>query len=41
MDYIKHLLNVYELTLEVKTRASEKTSCVGGHCVRARYENDY
>lgn len=41
MNYIQPVINWYEMPLELKEMASERTSCIGGHCVRARYENDY
>lgn len=41
MIYSKPIVNAYEMELEIKTMASEKTSCVGGHCVRARYGEDH
>ena len=41
MSYQKPEVHELEMLLEVKTLASERTSCVGGHCVRARYGEDY
>ena len=41
MNYFKPVVNSYEMNLEIKTLASEKTSCIGGHCVRARYGEDH
>jgi len=41
MKYSKPEVVSFEMPLEIKTMASEKTSCVGGHCVRARYGEDY
>lgn len=41
MKYSKPVLSTYEMPLEVKTMASNVTSCNGGHCVRVRYEGDY
>lgn len=41
MSYKRPEIKEFEMPLEVKTMASEITSCAGGHCVRARYENDY
>lgn len=41
MSYKKPVVEEFEMPLEVKTMASEITSCAGGHCVRARYEGDY
>ena len=41
MSYKKPKIKEFKMPLEVKTMASETTSCVGGHCVRARYGEDY
>lgn len=41
MIYLKPIVNEYEIELEIKTMASEKTSCIGGHCARAKYGNDH
>ncbi len=39
--YIKPTLKKVVLKLTVATNASEQSSCYGGHCVRARYEQDH
>lgn len=41
MSYSKPTVKEYEMKLEIKTMASEITSCAGGHCVRTRYEHDH
>lgn len=41
MSYCKPEVISFELPLEIKTMASETTSCVGGHCVRAKYGEDH
>ena len=40
MVYHKPKIKEFEVPLEVKTISSETTSCIGGHCVRARYGED-
>ena len=41
MSYQKPEVKEFEMPLEVKTLASQITSCDGGHCVRKWYEGDY
>lgn len=41
MIYKRPEVVAYEMDLEIKTMASEITSCNGGHCVRAKYEGDH
>ena len=41
MKYVKPVVKKMEVTVKVNTNASERSSCEGGHCVKARYEEDY
>ena len=37
MKYNKPEVRKIKLTIKVNTNASERSSCEGGHCVKARY----
>lgn len=41
MKYKKPALVKWKVNVKVNKDASEKTSCAGGHCVRARYGEDH
>lgn len=41
MSYKAPVINQIEMPLEIKTMASEITSCDGGHCVRKMYDGDH
>lgn len=41
MSYQKPEVKKVEVHVKVNTKASEQSSCYGGHCVKARYGNDY
>ena len=41
MSYQKPEVKKVEVHVKVNTEASEQSSCYGGHCVKARYGNDY
>lgn len=41
MKYVKPEVKKVEVTVKVQSNASERTSCDGGHCVRARYGQDH
>ncbi len=41
MSYQKPEILEFEMPLEIKTMASEITSCDGGHCVRKMYDGDH
>ena len=41
MKYVKPVVKKMEVTVKVNTNASERSSCEGGHCVKARYGGDY
>ncbi len=41
MKYKKPALIQLKIDVKVHSDASEKTSCAGGHCVRARYGEDH
>lgn len=41
MKYNKPVINKLEVVVKVNTNASERSSCDGGHCVKARYGQDH
>lgn len=41
MKYVKPVVKKMEVTVKVNTNSSERSSCEGGHCVKARYGQDY
>ncbi len=41
MNYSKPEVKKLEVSVKVQSAASELTSCAGGHCVRAMYQNDH
>ena len=41
MKYIKPEIKKVEVTVKVQSNASDRTSCEGGHCVRAKYGQDH
>lgn len=41
MKYKKPVLIQLKVNVQVNNDASERTSCVGGHCVKARYGEDH
>ena len=41
MKYKKPEVKKMKVVVKVNTNASERTSCDGGHCVRARYGQDH
>lgn len=41
MKYNKPEVRKIKLTIKVNTNASERSSCEGGHCVKARYGQDH
>lgn len=41
MKYSKPEIKKIELVVKVNTNASDRSSCEGGHCVKARYGQDY
>lgn len=40
MNYNKPEVKKIEVSVKVKETASELSSCAGGHCVKATYQND-
>ena len=40
MTYEKPSVNKVEISVKVNTNASDRSSCEGGHCVKARYSED-
>ena len=41
MKYSKPIVKRVEVVVKVNTNSSERSSCDGGHCVRARYGQDH
>jgi len=41
MNYSKPEVKKVEVSVKVQSESSEITSCAGGHCVRAMYQNDH
>lgn len=41
MKYIKPVVKKMEVLVKVNTNGSERSPCEGGHCVKARYSQDY
>lgn len=41
MKYSKPVVKKVEVVVKVNTNSSERSSCDGGHCVRARYGQDH
>lgn len=41
MSYQKPEVKKVEVSIRIQSEASEITSCAGGHCVRAMYQNDH
>ena len=41
MKYEAPKVKKIEVSVKVNTNASDRSSCDGGHCVRARYGQDY
>lgn len=41
MKYAKPVIKKMEVSVKVNTNASERSSCEGGHCVKARYGQDH
>lgn len=41
MSYSKPNVKKVEVCVKVHTEASELSSCAGGHCVKAMYQNDH
>ena len=41
MNYSKPEVKKVEVVTKVHNEASELSSCAGGHCVRAMYQNDH
>ncbi len=41
MSYQKPEVSKIEVSIEVTKNADEMSSCKGGHCVKAIYENDH
>lgn len=41
MKYEKPVVKKIEVSIKVNSTASDRSSCEGGHCVRARYEQDH
>ena len=41
MRYEKPVVTKVEVSVKVNTEASDRSSCEGGHCVKARYEQDH
>jgi hypothetical protein len=40
MSYKKPEIRKIEVVVKVNTMASDRSSCEGGHCVKARYGQD-
>ncbi len=40
MSYSKPEISKYEVNIKVRSNADEMSSCKGGQCVKAIYEND-
>ncbi len=40
MDYQKPEIKKIEIPVKVNTNASDRSSCEGGHCVKATYSQD-
>lgn len=41
MKYNKPVVKKMEVVVKVNTNASDRSSCDGGHCVKARYGQDH
>lgn len=41
MKDVKSVVKKMEVLVKVNTNGSERSSCEGGHCVKARYGQDY
>lgn len=41
MSYKKPEIKKMEVAVKVNTNASDRSSCEGGHCVKARYSQDH
>lgn len=41
MEYVRPEIKKVEVSVKVNSNASERSSCDGGHCVRARYGQDH
>lgn len=41
MSYQKPEVKKMEVSIKVQSEASELSSCAGGHCVKAMYQNDH
>ena len=41
MKYLKPEVKKEEVSVKVNTMGSDRSSCEGGHCVKARYGQDY
>ncbi len=41
MNYQKPEIKKVVVSVKVNTEASDRSSCEGGHCVRARYGEDH
>lgn len=41
MKYSKPTVKKVDVTVKVNTNASDRSSCEGGHCVKARYSQDH
>ena len=41
MNYTKPECKAVEVNVKVNSNASDRSSCDGGHCVRARYGQDH
>lgn len=41
MSYKKPEIKKIEVSVKVNSDASDRSSCEGGHCVRARYGEDH
>ena len=40
MKYEKPIVTKVEVSVKVNTEASDRSSCEGGHCVKATYRQD-
>ena len=40
MQYTKPVMKKVDVSVKVNTNASDRSSCEGGHCVKARYSQD-
>lgn len=41
MKYMKPQIKKVEVNIKVNSNGSDRSSCEGGHCVKARYGQDH